>query len=57
MKIEFSSIEETTISLANVFNEQISTLQTETPGEIPEKNSELQVIPPKKQTKKEKAWN
>jgi prefoldin subunit 5 len=54
MKIEFSSIEETTISLANVFNEQIASLQAEQPEEIPEKKSELQAITPKKQGKKRK---
>ena len=54
MKIEFSSIEETTISLANVFNEQIATLQTEIPSEIPEKKNELQASLPKKTSKKRK---
>ena len=54
MKTEFSSIEETTISLANVFNEQIATLQAEQPEEIPEKKSELQATTPKKQGKKRK---
>ena len=54
MKIEFSSIEETTISLANVFNEQIASLQVEQPEEIPEKKSELQATLPKKKAKKRK---
>ncbi len=35
MKSEFESIEETTISLANIFNEQIAILQPENPPETP----------------------
>jgi prefoldin alpha subunit len=35
MKAEFEAIEETTISLANIFNEQITTLQSENPQENP----------------------
>ena len=54
LKIEFSSIEETTISLANVFNEQIASLQAEQPEEIPQKKGELQATIPKKQSKKRK---
>ena len=54
MKIEFSSIEETTISLANVFNEQIASLQPEVAEEIPEKNNELQVNTPNKTPRKKR---
>ena len=54
MKIEFSSIEENTISLANVFNEQIATLQPELDKEIPEKNNELQSTIPNKAPRKKR---
>jgi hypothetical protein len=54
MKIEFASIEETTISLANVFNEQIATLQPETTHEIPEKNSQLKATTPNKAPRKKR---
>jgi prefoldin alpha subunit len=54
MKIEFTSIEETTISLANVFNEQIATLQPETTHEIPEKNSQLKATTPNKAPRKKR---
>ena len=54
MKIEFTSIEETTISLANVFNEQIATLQPETTHEIPEKSSELKETTPNKAPRKKR---
>ena len=39
MKIEFNSIEETTISLANIFNEQINSLQTDSSEEKTEQNT------------------
>ena len=54
MKIEFSSIEETTISLANVFNEQIASLQPEINEEIPEKNTQLQANTPNKNPRKKR---
>ena len=54
MKIDFTSIEETTISLANVFNEQIATLQPEKTHEIPEKNSEQKAITPNKAPRKKR---
>ncbi len=55
MKSEFDSIEETTISLANIFNNQIATLQAdttsvETEPVIPQKTPE----PAKTQRKKRK---
>ena len=53
MKIEFSSIEETTISLANVFNEHIAPLQPEINEEIPDKNSQLQANTPNKKPHKQ----
>ncbi len=45
MKAEFEAIEETTISLANIFNEQITTLQSENPQETP-------LSPPPEETQK-----
>tara|TARA_B000000441_G_C21697244_1_gene323546 strand:+ start:223 stop:750 length:528 start_codon:yes stop_codon:yes gene_type:complete len=54
MKMEFSAIEETTISLANVFNEQMTTLQSENIEEIPDKKEVLQDNSPNKPRKKRK---
>ena len=54
MKMEFSAIEETTISLANVFNEQMTTLQSENIEEIPDKKEGLQDNSPNKPRKKRK---
>jgi len=53
MKAEFSSIEETTISLANIFNGQIATLQDEPKSEpsevkVPEKHPPAPQISRKK---------
>ena len=42
MKAEFNSIEETTISLANIFNEQISILQPEAQPEEPKISTQPQ---------------
>ena len=54
MKIEFSSIEETTITLANVFNEQIALIKLEENQQIPEINSELKVNTPNKTQRKKR---
>ena len=54
MKIEFSSIEETTITLANVFNEQIALIKPEENQQIPEINSELQANTPNKTPRKKR---
>jgi prefoldin alpha subunit len=55
MKSEFESIEETTISLANIFNEQIAILQPENPPETsPETPSSSSVDNQKPSRKKRK---
>ena len=54
MKIEFNSIEETTISLANIFNEQISSLQTNSSEENIEQNTTSETITSTKAPRKKK---
>ena len=54
MKAEFNSIEETTISLANIFNDQISILQPETPSEEQKPNIETQILEPSKTSRKKR---
>ena len=54
MKIEFNSIEETTISLANIFNEQINSLQTNSSEENIEQNTTPETITSTKAPRKKK---
>lgn len=54
MKIEFNSIEETTISLANIFNEQINSLQTDSSEEKTEQNTAPETITTTKASRKKK---
>lgn len=54
MKIEFNSIEETTISLANIFNEQINSLQTDSSEEKTEQNTAPETITTTKAPRKKK---
>ena len=54
MKIEFNSIEETTISLANIFNEQINSLQTNSSEENIEQNTTSETITSTKAPRKKK---
>ena len=54
MKIEFNSIEETTISLANIFNEQINSLQTDSSEEKTEQNTAPETITTTKVPRKKK---
>ena len=54
MKIEFNSIEETTISLANIFNEQINSLQTDSSEEKTEQNAAPETITTTKVPRKKK---
>ena len=54
MKIEFNSIEETTISLANIFNEQINSLQTNSSEENTENIAPETITTTKAPRKKKK---
>lgn len=54
MKAEFNSIEETTISLANIFNEQISILQPEAQPEKPKIPTQSQPQEPPKISRKKR---
>ena len=54
MKVEFDSIEETTISLANIFNTQIATLQDEKTPETLQPKPHTQSPPPAKISRKKR---